>query len=309
MKIYICSILAFVFSLPGIGQQRIILDADTGNEMDDLYAIVAALLSDSLEVTALISAHFNNPQLLTDSVWHVYPTENINTVEISQRENQKLLRSLDRTDVPHPRGADRMVGYAWGYYPGAPIPESEGTRTIIKHARQATPDDKLTVVCLGAVTNVVAAMLTDSTIARNIRLYLLGMNYNPNTRVWDKNEFNARNDLNALDLVLNSNDLEVYVIPASVAGSLVFQRESTLLNLRSLDTPSSRILANRWEEVSAGDRWTMWDLALIEALIHPENATLETGPPPPENTASRIHVYTAIDARRMESAFWARLRK
>ena len=31
----------------------IILDADTGNEMDDLYAIVKAIRDDSLEVTAL----------------------------------------------------------------------------------------------------------------------------------------------------------------------------------------------------------------------------------------------------------------
>nr|WKN35118.1 nucleoside hydrolase [Tunicatimonas sp. TK19036] len=307
MKKYALLSLYLLLRFHASAQTPIILDADTGNEMDDLYAIVSAILSDSLEVKALTSAHFNNPQLLTDSMWNNYPTENINTVQLSQDENLKLLSSLNQTSIPHPLGANRMVGYAWGYYPGAPIPHSAATDYMIDQAQKASPKDKLTIVSLGAATNVAAAILTDTTIARNIRLYMLSMQYDLEKKAWNKNEFNVRNDLNALDLVLNHPELEVYIIPASIAGQLVFQRTSTIEKLRAIDTETTRILARRWDEVHAGDNWNMWDLALIEAIINPELATLEEGSTPPENTPRTINIYTHINAPKMEAAFWERL--
>jgi purine nucleosidase len=45
-------------------KQKVWLDSDTGNEMDDLYAIVRLLKEPSLDVVGLSSAHFNNPYLL-----------------------------------------------------------------------------------------------------------------------------------------------------------------------------------------------------------------------------------------------------
>ncbi|MEQ9442452.1 MAG: nucleoside hydrolase [Cyclobacteriaceae bacterium] len=307
MKKYTLPFLCLLLWFQAPAQTQIVLDADTGNEMDDLYAIVGAILSDSVEVTSLSSAHFNNTQLLTDTMWNNYPTQDINTVQISQDENLRLLQSLGQASLPHPVGADRMVGYAWGYYPGAPIPASEGTDYIIAQARAASPEDKLNIVCLGAVTNVAAAILTDTTIARNIRLYMLSMQYDLEKKAWNKNEFNARNDLNALDIVLNHPELDIYVIPASVSGKLVFQRKDTLAKLATINNETSRILAQRWDEVNAGDQWNMWDLALIEAIINPELATLEEGSPPPENTSRTINIYTDIDAPQMEAAFWERL--
>ena len=283
---------------------QIILDADTGNEMDDLYAIVKAVRDDALEVTALISGHFNNAQLLTDSLWHIYPTSGINTVQISQAENEKLLRSMGREDIPHPVGSDRMVGYAWGQYRNVPPPQSEGIEYIVAQARLASPTDKLTIVSLGAATNVAAAILTDSTIARNIRLYALNMKLDLEKKAWNKNSFNARNDTNGLDVLLNCRDLELYLMPGNVSKSLVFDRKKSLAKLADEDNATSRILAQRWDEVGSQTTHIMWDVALIEALLHPEFATLEKISTPPENVERDIMVYTAIEADKMEADFW-----
>ncbi|MCF8226890.1 MAG: hypothetical protein K9J30_13520 [Bacteroidales bacterium] len=76
-----------------------ILDADTGNEMDDLYAIVKSLQDENAEVKGLISSHFNNVQLLTDSMWNGYLTADINTVMRSQELNEMLLNELDYMDI------------------------------------------------------------------------------------------------------------------------------------------------------------------------------------------------------------------
>ncbi len=254
-------VLVFMFARTQ-AQTRIFLDADTANEMDDFYAIVSALLDTNLQVTALISAHFNNTHLVTDSVWHNYSTENINTVQLSQAENLKLLNSLNIA-IPHPMGCERMVGYFWGYYPGAPIPESPGVDTIIAAAQKASPTEKLNIVCLGAVTNVAAAILAEPAIAKNIRLYALNMKYDFDKQAWNKNSFNARVDVNALDVVLNDRNLELFIMPGTVARELVFDRQTTLSKLRELSHPTARILQERWDQVNAGDTWIMWDVALV----------------------------------------------
>ena len=66
--------------------QRVIIDADTGNEVDDLYALARILLDPSIEVTALNAAHWQT------SHWTVE-----NSMENSHRLNQELLGKLGPT--------------------------------------------------------------------------------------------------------------------------------------------------------------------------------------------------------------------
>lgn len=289
--------------------KRYILDADTGNEMDDLYAIAGALASDRGELIGITSAHFNNVQLLTDSVWHIYPVENINTLKISQDLNEKILANLGRTDIPLPEGCDRMVGYSWGYYEGAPVPESPAVDFIIEQALKTPSGEKLAVIILGPVTNVAAAVLKSPEIIEKICVYALTMRYDPLLNAWNKNSFNARNDINGLDVLLNSRALEMYVIPGNVSSRMVFQREETLKRLASMDHPLAELLARRWEEVSAGDSWIMWDVALVEAFLNPRFAVTETLEGPPENGFRPLQVYVDINVEEMQSCFWKKLER
>lgn len=286
---------------------KFILDADTGNEMDDLYAIVRCIIDEQVELQALTSAHFNNTQLLTDSLWHIYPTKGINTVGISQEINEQLLRNLNSMDIPHPTGADRIVGYSWGYYEGAPIPESPAIDLIIKEGLKHSPENKLNIICLGAVTNVAAAILRKPSIADNIRLFALTMKYNDEHDAWNKNSFNARNDINALDQVLGNERLELFVIPGNVSRTLTFNREETVKKLKEWDHPAVDILERRWDEVSAGNSWIMWDLALVESVVHPKWATIEIMAAPPENGGRDIFVYTDIDEENIRKEFWKQM--
>ncbi len=59
LLVYLVISLISVFN--SYSQNRdIILDADTGNEMDDLYAIVQLLQDSSVNTIGLTSVHFNN---------------------------------------------------------------------------------------------------------------------------------------------------------------------------------------------------------------------------------------------------------
>jgi len=271
--------------------------------MDDLYAIVRALKCEELNVIGLTSAHFNNVQLFTDEYWHIYSTDKLNTVEVSQELNETILNFLNMTSIPHPIGCEKMIGYSWGYYDGAPIPKSPAVDFIIEEANKSSIKNKLNIVCLGAVTNVAAAILKDTSISKNIRLYILSMRLMENG-AWNKNSFNARNDINALDIILDDKELELIVIPGNVSRKLVFSRKRSEQKLSSDSNNLYRLLLKRWDEVNAGDTWIMWDLALIEYLINPSVGKLAEMYTPPENTKRKIQVIIDIDPKRIERNFW-----
>ena len=85
-------------------------------------------------------------------------------------------------------------------------------------ARKAAPDRKLTVVALGALTNVATALMMDPSIAARMRLFWLGAEVREG--VWNKSEFNCLNDIHALNEALNARDLDISVMPANVAAQL-----------------------------------------------------------------------------------------
>jgi purine nucleosidase len=286
-------------------KKRIILDADTGNEMDDLYAIVSALFDSKADILALNSAHFNNVDLLVDSFWHVAPTKGLNTVVESQRFNELLLKYAGKEHIPHLLGANRMVGLSWGLTTPRP---SAAAQKIIDEVKKLPAGEMLDILTLGAVTNIASAIQLDTTIVKKIRVYMLGARYYTDKKVWDKDEFNIRNDLNGFNYLLNHPKLDLHVMPVNVAFDLKFQRQ-VCRKLLSQPDSLSQLLLTRWDEVHAGDKWIMWDLALIDAYLHPEWATEINCKTPPENNQRPIKVYSKINAKLMEDDFWKKIHR
>jgi hypothetical protein len=52
----------------------------------------------------------------------------------------------------------------------------------------------------------------------------------------------------------------------------------------------------------------MWDLAIIEALFHPEWTSISKFTTPEGYKNRKIKIYTAIDREAMESDFWRSMR-
>jgi purine nucleosidase len=281
-----------------------ILDADTGNEMDDLYAVVQSLTDIDAKVVALNSAHFNNMEIVTTGVWHSYDLRCFDPVTVSQLENERLAHTLGVKNIPMPLGADAMLGYSWGYFEGAPVPSAPAIDVIIEKARAASPDQKLPIAVLGPLTNVAAALIKAPDIANNITVYFLGMSYKPDKGVWNKNSFNVRNDLNAADYVFSHPTLDLMVMPTETAVKLMFNRTRSAAHLKLKSHPVVDILQDRWDFVHAQGEWTMWDLALTYAVTKPQWIKIETLSGPPENGGHLVKVITQIDAPAMEAHFW-----
>ena len=240
----------FILAQSADAQPQFILNADTGNEMDDLYAVAYVLGVTGDELLALSAAHFNNVDLLTDSLWNGYPTQGIQTMKISHALNQQLLELSGRKEVNCIQGARKIIGRSWG---GSEPRPSETSKMIIEAARKHPAGEKLTVFTLGPVTDVASAIIENPDIEDKIALYMMGANYDPDRKAWNKSEFNVRNDLNAFDYLLNSN-VEMHIMPASTAWRLKFNREKTLAQLNS-DRPLDKLLADRWDHVNARETW------------------------------------------------------
>jgi purine nucleosidase len=282
-----------------------IVDADTGNEMDDLYAVVQSLIDPDAKVVALNSAHFNNMEIVTTGIWHHYDLRCYDPVTVSQLENERLVKALGIKGLPMPLGADQMLGYSWGYFDGAPVPLAPAVDDIIARGRAASPANKLPIAVLGPLTNIAAALIKAPDIAPNISVYFLGMSYKADKGTWNKNSFNVRNDLNAVDYVFNHPSLDLIIMPTETAVKLMFNRTRSMPHLNAKSHPAVAILKDRWEFVSAQGEWTMWDMALTYAITKPQWIQVKELPRPPENLGGKaVKVVTNIDAPAMEAHFW-----
>jgi len=287
-------------------KQKVWLDADTGNEMDDLYAIVRLVKDPSVDLIGLSSAHFNNPDLLVFEKWNAYDTKGLNTVAESQRLNEQILKALGRQVIPHPIGADRQIGRAWGQEDAR---DSKAAQAIIQAVKSLPESEKLDILTIGAMSNLASALILAPEIKSRIRCFALGAQYDPKTKVWNKNEFNIRNDLNAFDYLLNLEGLDLTMMCLQAALPLQFKREDTYTKLDETNE-AEKILEYRWREQNPQDETrVMWDLALVEAYLNPAKAQIKSVKTPPENKKRKIKAYIKIDEKALADDFWEVLKK
>ena len=278
-----------------------IIDSDSGNEMDDLFAITLALIDPRIELTALLSSHYYN-----------HPSAGDSSVEVSLSINEQLVMLHRGTQlqqmpaqgdsaltIPVLKGAAGPISY-WSDNKPQPSPAA---RFIIDQAKALDFKEKLTVVTLGSTTNLASAILMDTTIIPKIRWYAMGFKYDERQQVWNKNEFNVRNDLDAMDYLLNREGLETHIMTGTTSSAYTFERTETF-DLLEGRGPKWDILVDRWKSIAPEERyWTMWDLALIQAMLHPELVTEKEVWGPPENLRKRIFVYTHLDEVKMRREF------
>ncbi len=304
-KLFSLLILLSTISIYAIAQkQKVWVDADTGNETDDIYALARLLAEPSIEVVGVSSAHFNNADLIAFEKWNQYNTKNINTVQISQQLNEDLLKVMGRLSIAHPLGADRQMGRAWG---GKEPRTSDAAKAIIAEVKRVGKNEKLVVITLCALTNIASAIALDTSIAKHIVCYALGAKYNVNKGYWNKSEFNIRNDLNAFDYLLDNASVDLIIMPIDVALPYRFKRDALYKKLRS-NVPLEQMLKQRWEETNPQDTIrTLWDLALVQAFLKPGYAVIQKVLTPPENKKRIVKVYSKINVQRMEDDFFQAL--
>ncbi len=269
-----------------------ILDADTANEIDDLYAIARVLNEPRINLLGLNSAQW----------FHRLSPEN--SVAASQQLNEDILRITGKLDLPHPMGSKDAFGWPWG---GEDPRDSPAAQFIIREARRHSPADPLYVVGIGASTNIASAIKLAPDIVPNIKVYVLGFHYDADKGVWNKDEFNIRRDLNSANYLLNTEGLELHVMPVSLAKEYVFNQEDTFGQLERHGQLGAYLRQAWLTRFPSNQTWIMWDVYLIEAMLHPDRVTEKQVTTPPENTQRQVWVYTKADQPFLLRDFWAHM--
>lgn len=272
---------------------RVIIDADTANEVDDLYAIAWALLEPRLNVIGLTSAQ-----------WHTNPTTPNDSVGESQRLNEEILELLKISSVPAPEGSNfPMVNEQRPQL-------SDATDFIIEQALATPKGEKLSIVILGPCTNIASAVLLEPKIIPKLSVNYLGFWYEVQTNTWNKREFNTNNDPNSVNVLLNTAGLEFRVMTATTSQHLVFEKTAMDALLKNRGGIGDYLI-DRWDNYDRfwqetdkeKTKWIMWDVAILMALAYPEWAEQKEVITPHDNLKRSIKVYSKINVPKMKANF------
>ena len=232
----------------------VVLSTDVGNEIDDQWAITYLLIQSRFNVLGVMSAH---APTITAPSGHTSYRILVDVVEnrLRMRKHPPLIEggSLPMENAKTPRS-------------------SPAVNFLIETSRRFSKDHRLTVLMIGAGTDVASAILTDPTIVERVRIIQMGFNDEQGG-----NEFNIANDVHAVQAILDSN-VPLVIGPGKVCRaslSLTFDQAREMLAKRG------PIGAWLWEEYQAwyfryvkplrvndfSKPWVIWDdITLAYAL-------------------------------------------
>jgi len=272
------------------GKTKVLLDADTANEVDDAYALSIILMDSKTEVTALNATQ-----------WQASHWSTPNSMEDSHRLNQTLLGVMGLKRKTNRGGADRM--YDWGDR----AQHSAAAYEIIHQAKSQDKGEKLNVIALGALTNVASAIFIEPSIAKNIKLFWLGTTYDFENGVLGRSDFNCMMDQFALSHLLFS-EVEMHIIPVSVASKMTFDYAQTRKELE--DHFLGDFLLKVWDDHIDGGRAqrTIWDLSIVNAFLYPEWMEEVEITTSKNNGNRKVYYYKDFDAEKMRTDFFERVK-
>ncbi len=291
-----------VYRGPMAAEFPVILSTDVGNEIDDQWAITYMLVNPQYKVLGIISTHA--PTLPDPSAQYTYRVlADVIESRLNMANHPQLFEgaNLPLTDDKTPR-------------------PSPGVDFILQTSKTFSKTNRLTLLTIGAATDVASAILEDPTIADRIRVVAMAF------KSWPEGgrEFNVANDVKAWQVILNSN------VPVVVGCGSVCRAGLALsfVDAKNLISQHGPIGAWLWERYQAwyyrfikplrkndfSKSWVIWDtitLAYLEGLT-----TQRTYPRPRlKDDMTFFHIktdrtitwITGVDSKRMWADFLQKL--
>ena len=224
----------------------VVMSTDVGNEIDDQWTIVYLLLQPRVDVLGVMSAHAPS---LPAPAGHASYRILVEVVEkrLGMNKHPPLIEGgslpLENAKTPRP---------------------SPAVTFLLETSRRFSKENRLTVLMIGAATDVASAILTDPTIVDRIRVIQMGFHDEQGG-----DEFNIANDVQAVQAILDSK-VPLVIGPGKICRaslSLTFDQARGMLAKRGA------IGAWLWEEYQAyyyrsvkplrvndfSKPWVIWD--------------------------------------------------
>ena len=289
--------MKLLYEVPQNKKIRVIIDTDAACEADDPFAIAHALLCKKFDVKAIFAEQFGGPETTRRSY------EEINTI-------------LDAMGLDTPA----LMGEEGKFSDTEGRELSPAGEFLIQEALKAE-ERPLFVLCLGAITNVAAAIRECPEIASRMTVvWIAGQNMDaPNP---DYREFNSGNDIDAANFIVTCG-VNLWLIPITVYGTM----HIGLAEIQRRIYPCGRIGQHLFENMvaynmseyagwTAGESWSLGDSPAVGVALDPNcgKYIYREAPIFNEDTTYRfepgrpmIRVYTSINSRFILEDFIAKL--
>jgi len=229
----------------------VILSTDVGNEIDDQWAITYMLTNPAFDVQGIVSALA--PSLPDPSAHATYEV----LVDLVER------RLRLQTHAPLFEGSSVPLPDTKTPHPNA------GVDFIIQTSKRFSKNNRLTVLTIGAATDVASAILVEPTIVD--RIHVVAMGFRNLTEAGK--EYNVENDPHAWQAILDSD------VPVTIGSGDVCQHDLALSfeNARSLISTHGPVGAWLWAEYQDwyfrfvkplrqndfSKPWVIWDIITL----------------------------------------------
>lgn len=241
--------------------EKIIIDTDIGDDIDDAFAMALALNSPEFEILG-VSAAFGDTMTRAKML-------------------DRLLAEAGRTDIPVAMGLPTDVnrsGFTQRRY-------AEGGKTsntvhpdaadfILAQARKYPGD--VTLVAIGPLTNVGAAIAKDPAAFRKLkRVVIMGGMVFPMTGADGKQvsahpEWNIKNDIAAAQKLFFAG-VPLFAMPLDSTANLKLDAAArdTLFARHSRTTDTLEVLTKQWREGTGHDTPILFDPMTLAWLLNP----------------------------------------
>ena len=233
----------------------VVLSTDVGNEIDDQWAITYLLTNPDFDVQGILSAQA--PSLPDPSAHGTY----------------EILRDV----VEHKLNLQTHPPL----FEGASVPlrdlrtpsRSDASAFLLQTASHYSKDNRLTVLTIGAATDVASALLLDPTLAERIRVVAMGFT---NLSATGGKEYNIQNDSRAWQVILQSS------VPVVIGSGDVCRQDLALgyEQAKTMLAPHGAIGAWLWREYQEwyfrhvkplrvndfSKPWIIWDIITLAYL-------------------------------------------
>ena len=239
-----------------------ILDSDVFNEVDDQFAISYMVKNqDRLNIIGITIAPFS-------PIHNKRVSDVSSSIDKSYDEAIKVLDFLkeDKLKTKVFKGSRRFLNNE------EDCVDSEAVIFIINESKRYTKDNRLTIVAIGAITNIASAINKDNTIVDRIRLVWLGGSHYE----YHKNrEFNMYQDIAAARVaMLNAYDA-TYLPCQGVVSQFLTNKYELEHFLKGKNELCDYLLKNviYWKEERVNNylpTWSkvLWDVCAIAYLLN-----------------------------------------
>lgn len=231
----------------------VILDTDIGGDIDDTWALYMLLNSPEVDVKLIVSD-------TGDTMYRAALTA-------------KLLEVAERTDIPIGVGisegawdgpqAPWLGDYTLAHYPGEVY--EDGVQALID-VIMASPDP-VTLICIGPVPNIAAALEREPRIAENARF--VGMHGSVRLGYGGSAvlsaEYNVKADVAACRAAFNA-PWEVTITPVDTCGLIVLEGER-YAQIRDSQLPTMRALMDNYRIWAKNVDWLEVDTELRSSTL------------------------------------------